>query len=171
MQVHLSSQGWSVWPQWLSLLDSTVLSFPSTPAHSNMFDLVATSSSRVQMQPTKLPVLNSLCKMWCFPSRLSLNMLPELLSVARDSHTVPWDSLRGSGGQGRISAQKGFVLPISLFISMCWHSEQGRKCSGLYRKQTISTRGNSHFSWHLSLRCSEELWFSGKHLAPRKCLA
>lgn len=77
-------------------------------------------------------------------------MPPGLLSVARDSHTVPWDSLWGSGGQGRISAQKGFVLPISLFISMCWHSEQGRTCSGLYRKQTISSRGNSHFSWHLS---------------------
>lgn len=66
MQVHPSSRGWSVWPEWLSLLDSAVLSFPSTPAHADVFDLMATSFSRVQMQPTKLPVLNSLCKMWCF---------------------------------------------------------------------------------------------------------
>lgn len=170
MQVHLSSRGWSVWPQWLSLLDSTVLSFPSTPAHSNMFDLVATSSSRVQMQATKLPVLNFLCKMGCFPSRLSLNVPPELLSVARDSQTVPWDSLWGSWGQGRISAQKGLVLPIALIISMCWHSEQGRTCPGLYRKQSVSSTGNCHFSWHLSVRWSQELWFSGKHLTLRKCL-
>lgn len=80
MQVHLSSRGWSAWPQWSSLLDSTALSFPSTSAHTDLFDLVATSSSRVQMQHTKLPELNSLCKIWCFSSWLSLNVPWELLS-------------------------------------------------------------------------------------------
>lgn len=165
MQVHLSSRGWSAWPEWLSLLDSTALSFPSTPAHPGMFDLVATSSSRVQMQPTKLPELNSPCKMWCFSSWLSLNVHPSLLSCA-----IPWDSPWAPWSQGRISAQKGFVLPTALII-ISWHSEQGRTCPGLYRKQTISFWGNRHFSWHLSLRCTEELWFSGKHLATRKHLA
>lgn len=164
MQVHLSSRGWSVWPEWLSLLDSMALSFPSTPAHADVFDLVSTSFRRVQMQPRKLPVLHSRCKMWCFSSWLSLNVHPELLAVA--SCAIPWDSQWAPWSQGRISAQKVFVLPTASIISMCWHSDQGRTCPGLHRKQTIFSGRNSPFCWHLSLRCTEELWFSGKHLGP-----
>lgn len=157
MQVHPSSRGWSVWPEWLSLLDSAVLSFPSTPAHANVFDLMATSFSRVQMQPTKLPVLNSLCKIWCFfPLGWAWMCAQELLAVA--SCAIPWDSLWALWSQGRISAQKGFVLPTALSISIWWHSEQGRTCPGLYRRQTISSIGNSHFSWHQVHRGVVVLW-------------
>lgn len=86
-----------------------------------------------------------------FSSWLSLNA--ELLTGA--SCAIPWDRLWALWSQGSISAQKGFVLPTSVIISMCWHPEEGRTCPGLYRKQTISSIGNSHFSWHLSLRCTE----------------
>lgn len=80
MQVHLSSLGWRVWPEsWA--LDTAAVSFPSVkssgvamwaPAHTHLFDLLATDFGRVQMQPRKVPTWNSFCKIWvqqgCFSS-------------------------------------------------------------------------------------------------------
>lgn len=72
---------------------------------------------------------------------------------------------------GSVESGKDFC-PESLCLAHCFnnqhvlHSDQGRTCPGLHRKQTISSGRNSPFCWHLSLRCTEELWFSGKHLGP-----
>lgn len=167
MQVHLSSRGWYVWPQWLSLLDSAALSFPCTPAHPDVLDLMATSFSRVQMQPTKLPGLNSLCKMWWF-----------LLLVKPERGAADWGKLCHPLGQavGSVESGKHFCPERLCVARFCNHQHVLAPRGGqnmprplqkanhlLHRKQSLQLASVT--------QVHRELWFSGKHLAPRKCLA
>lgn len=167
MQVHLSSRGWSVWPQWLSLLDSTVLSFPSTPAHSNMFDLVATSSSRVQMQPKSSQCWIPFARCDVFPLGWAWTC-PQGCWVWQGTATLsPGTACGVQGVREGFLPRKALCCPF-LYSSACAgtqsraeHAQVFTESKPFHPEETVTSAGICHSGALRSCGSLENTWLRG----------